>query len=202
MADPEYFTLAEFRLLPDMSNVTKYTDALVLASAAYVTAIVERECNTSFIARTVTGEIHDGGRYEIALRSPYVQSVTSATEDGVAVTSTLRAGPGGVLRRYSSTTSFIPIWWNAGVGNIAVTYMAGYSSTVPSDLAEAVKQGTRARLMDTSATAGINDRRTSMTNEAGTVSFVIAGEGRPTGYPVVDEVIMGWKRKLDVFGFA
>lgn len=202
MADPEYFTLAEFRLLPDMSNTTKYTDALVLAAAAYVTAIVERECNTSFIARAVTSEVHDGGRYEIALRSPYVQSITSATEDGVAVTSTLRAGPGGVLRRFSSSTSYIPIWWNAGVGNIAVSYMAGYSATVPSDLAEAVKQATRARLMETSATSGIDDRRTALTTEMGTINFVIAGEGRPTGYPVVDEVIMGWKRKLDVFGFA
>ena len=200
MTDPEYFTLAEFRLLPDTSNATKYPDALVLDAAAYVTAILEREVGTSFISRTVTGEIHDGGTCEIVLRAPFVLSVTSATENGVTVTDTLRA-QSGVLRRFA-TAGYSPGWWSTGTGNVAVTYAAGYSAAPPADIKSAVMQGTRARLMDTSATAGINDRRTSMTNESGTVSFVIAGEGRPTGYPVVDEVIMGWKRKLDVFGFA
>jgi hypothetical protein len=200
VSDPEYFTLTEFRLLPDMSNATKYPDALVLDAAAYVTAILEREVGTSFIPRTITGEIHDGGTYEIVLRSPFVQSITSVTQNGVAITDDLRSRS-GVLRRFS-TGSYIPGWWATGVGNISVTYSSGYSATPPADIKSAVMQGTRARLMDTSATAGINDRRTSMTNESGTVSFVIAGEGRPTGYPVVDEVIMGWKRKLNVFGFA
>jgi len=106
MTDPDYFTLAAFRLLPDMSNTTKYPDANVLAAAQYVTAIIEREVGTSFIARTVTGELHDGGRQEIPLRRAYVLSVTSATEDGVAVTDTLRA-TSGVLRRFAAG-SYIP----------------------------------------------------------------------------------------------
>jgi len=83
-----------------------------------------------------------------------------------------------------------------------VTYQAGYSATVPDDIREAAMQATRARLMETATNTGVDDRRTSLSNDMGTISFVIAGEGRPTGYPVVDEVIMGWKRKLDVFGFA
>lgn len=201
MADPEYFTLAEFRDMPDMSDTTKYTEAKVLDAAAHITGIVEREVGTAFVARTVT-EVYDGGGTEIVLRQPFVQSVTSATEDGVAVTDVLRA-KSGVLRKFSAGT-YTPNTWTTGIGNVSVTYIHGYSTlaTIPADIQEAVKQATRARLMETSTTAGINDRRTSMTNEAGTVSFVLAGEGRPTGYPAVDEVIMGWKRKLDVFGFA
>lgn len=200
MADPEYFTLAQLRALPDMSDATKYTDALVLDAATYITAIIEREVGTSFIERTVTSEVHDGGTDSIVLKSSFVQSVTSATEDGVAVTDDLRA-EGGVLRRFASG-SYTPVRWASGLGNVAVTYEAGYSATPPGDILKAAMQGTRAYLLETSSTASMSDRRTSLTSDAGTISFVIAGEGRPTGFPVVDEVIMGWKRKLDVFGFA
>lgn len=202
MADPDYFTLVDFRLMPDMDDATKYTEAKVLDAAAYITGIVEREVGTSFVERTVTDEVHDGGSDGIALANSFVRSVTSATEDGVAVTDTLRA-KGGVLRRFAAG-SFIPGWWTAGVGNVSVTYVAGYSTlaTIPDDIRGAVMQGTRARLLETRSNATIDDRRTALTTEAGTVNFVIAGEGRPTGFPVVDEVIMGWKRKLDVFGFA
>lgn len=201
MADPDYFTLTAFRDMADMSDATKYPDAVVEDAADYITGIVEREVGTSFVARTVT-ETYDGGGSAIVLRKPFVQSVTSATEDGVAVTDTLRAA-NGVLRKYAAGT-YTPLSWTSGVGNVSVTYVHGYSTlaTIPADIRGAVMQGVRARLMETSSTAGINDRRTSLTNEAGTVNFVVAGEGHPTGYPVVDEVIMGWKRKLDVFGFA
>ena len=44
--------------------------------------------------------------------------------------------------------------------------------------------------------SAIDDRRTSLSTEQGTVSYVIAGEDRPTGYPDVDAVIMRWARKL------
>lgn len=201
MADPDYFTMTAFRDLADMGDATKYPDASVEDAADYITAIVEREVGTAFVARTVT-ETYDGGCDAIVLRQPFVQSVTSATEDGVAVTDTLRAAS-GVLRKFSAGT-YTPLSWVSGVRNVSVTYVHGYSTlaTIPADIRGAVMQATRARLMETSSTAGINDRRTSLTNETGTVSFVVAGEGRPTGYPVVDEVIMGWKRKLDSFGFA
>lgn len=200
MADPEYFTLAELRALPEMDDTSRYTEARCLAAAAYVTSIIERETGTSFIARTVSGEIHDGGTYDIALRKPFVISVTSATEDGVAVTDTLRA-PKGVLRKFSSG-SYSPNLWADGVGNVSVTYQAGYSSAVPGDLKEAALQATRARLLTMDSQAGVEDRRTSLSTDSGTIQFVIAGEDRPTGYPEVDAVILGWKRKLDVFGFA
>lgn len=200
MTEPDYFLLADFRQLPDVSNATKYPDALVLAAAAYITAIIEREVGTSFVARTVTAEIHDGGCDAVVLKSSFVRSVTSASVDGVAVTNDLRA-PSGVLRQFSAGT-YTPVVFASGTGNVSVTYQSGYSAAPPDDIKSAAMQATRARLMETSASASIDDRRTSLSNESGTVNFVIAGEGRPTGYPVVDEVIMGWKRKLNVFGFA
>lgn len=199
----DYFLEAELRALPQMSDTTTYTTARVEAAAAYITAIIEREVGTSFISRAVTGEIHDGGRYEIVLKKPHVLSVTSATEDGTAVTDVLRV-KSGIVRKFSASTSYTPGYWAAGTGNVAITYAAGYSliADIPKDIKEAALKGTRAHLLSTNSNAGIDDRRTSMNTEIGTVNFVIAGPDRPTGYPEVDAVILGWKAKLDNYGFA
>jgi hypothetical protein len=198
---PEYFTLVELNALPNMGE-GRYTDARKEAAAAYIVGIIERVVDTSFIARTVTDERHDGGCSEIVLRQPHVLSVTSATEDGVAVTDTLRVVD-GVLRRFASATDFTPIAWASGVGNVAVTYQAGYSSTVPADVKEAALLATRWRLIASNSNSDMNARQTSMTNDmGGTTSFAVAGVERPTGYPEVDAVIIGWRDRLNVFGFA
>lgn len=203
MADPEYFLLSELRALPQMSDTTTYTEARCLAAAAYITAIIEREVGTSFISRTVTGEIHDGGCYEIVLNKPHALSVTSATEDGAAVTDVLRV-KAGIVRKFSASTSYTPGYWAAGTGNVAVTYAAGYCllADIPKDIKEAAMKGARAHLLSTNSNATIDDRRTSMNTEMGTINYVIAGENRPTGYPEVDAVILGWKAKLNNYGFA
>jgi hypothetical protein len=198
---PDYFTLAELDALPNMTE-GRYSTARKEAAAAYVVGIIERVVGTSFVARTVTDERHDGGCDAIVLNSAHVLSVTSATEDGAAVTDTLRA-QGGVLRRFSGATSFTPVRWSTGVGNVLVTYQSGYSATVPDDVKEAALQATRWRLMATNSNSDLNARQTSITNEmGGTVNFAVAGTDRPTGYPDVDAVILGWRDELDVFGFA
>jgi hypothetical protein len=197
----EYFTATELDELPNMSE-GRYTTARKEAAAAYIVGIIERTVGTSFIARTVTDERHDGGTDAIVLERPYVLSVTSATEDGAAVTDTLRVVH-GVVRRFSGATSFTPITWASGTGNVLVTYQSGYSSTVPADLKEAALQATRWRLMATNSNSDLNARQTSITNEmGGTVNYAVAGKDRPTGYPDVDAVIVGWRDELDVFGFA
>lgn len=195
----DYFTEAELRALPDMSSETS---ARILAAGEWAQGVIEREVGTSFVARTVTAEIHDGGCDAIVLDKPFVISVTSATEDGVAVTDTLRVRH-GVLRRFSGATSFTPITWTSGVGNVSVTYQAGYSSTPPADIKEAALAATRWHLLEGRASNVHSPRQTSITNDmGGTVNFAVAGTDRPTGYPDVDAVIVGWRDQLDVFGFA
>lgn len=197
---PEYFTLVELRALPDMSNTTKYPDARVEAEAAHVVAVIEREVGAAFVSRTVTDEIHDGGTDAIVLDQPFAVAASAATENGVAVTDQLRVH-GGVLRRFGAG-SYSPGTWANGVGNVAVTYTHCYSATPPADLKNAALWATRARLLENSSTASISDRQTSMSTESGTIQFVVAGQDRPFGIPAIDEVVIGWKRKLDVFGFA
>lgn len=200
MADPDYFTLAEFRLLPDMDNTAKFTDSRVEDAAAYIIGIIEREVRASFIARTVTETLDGNSGDGLVLNTIYVRSVTSATVGGVASAYTLSA-PGGVLRQVSGSSH---VAWTKGLGNVVVVYVSGYSTlaTIPADIKEAAMRGTRAYLLETASSAGVTDRRSSINNDAGTINYVIAGENRPTGYPQVDAVIMGWKARLDVPSIA
>lgn len=199
MADPDYFTLAEFRTLPDMQDSQTYSDDRVLAAAAYITAIIEREVGTSFVERTVTETFDGSNDYGIVLATTYVRSVTSATVGGVALADTLDA-PYGIVRHRTTDTA---VAWTRGLGNVVVTYKAGYSATPPADIKEAAMRGTRAYLLETSEKSGVLDRRSSVTNDlGGTTTYVIAGGNNPTGYPQVDAVIVGWREQLRLPGFA
>lgn len=202
MAQPDYFTLAEVRALPDVSNAGKYSDERVLDVAAQFVAIIEREVGVAFVERTVTAERHDGGTDEIALHHGYVRSVDSATENGVTVTDTLSADAGGVLLRFSGANGGTPISWASGRRNVSVTYTHGYADTVPADIKAQTLKAVRLELMATSSTNSTSARQTSLSTESGVLGFVVAGPDRPTGYPELDAVIAGWRSRLDVLGFA
>lgn len=195
----DYFTLEEFRELPEMSDEGKFPDARVEAAAAYITGVIEREVGTSFVARTVTDEVHDGGGNEIILDRPFVLSVGTATESGTTVTDTLSVSHNGLVTRFAAG-SYTPKVWRAGVRNLRITYQAGYSATVPADIKEAAMRGTRAYLLETRDQAGVLDRRSQVSNDlGGSTTFVIAGSDHPTGYPQVDAVIVGWRNRLNAF---
>lgn len=194
---PDYFTLAELRALPDMANTTKYPEAAVEDAAAYIVSIIEREVGTSFITRIITDEPHDGCGDYVVLGDNYPRALLSVTEAGVTVTGASLDARGGVLRRTTSGGR-----WLTGDANILVTYEAGYTSAPPADIKRAALKATRLELLASADTSSANARRTSFSGEMGVESWVIAGEDRPTGYPEVDAVILGWKRKLDLPGFA
>jgi hypothetical protein len=197
----EYFTLAEIRALPDVTE-GGYSDAVIEAANAHFVSIVEREVGTSFISRTVTDEVHDGGVYEIILKKRFVLSVTSATENGTAVTDTLSVSSNGLLQRFA-TGSYTPKVWLSGSRNIRVTYSAGYSATCPADLKSAVMWATRDRLITQGSQNGIDVRRTSVTNDlGGTTQFLLPGEKRPTGYPELDALIASYQRSTSPLGIA
>ena len=193
----EYFTEAELRALPDVSDTTRYPLARVEVVAAYVVSVFEGFCGFSFIPRSHT-ELHSGtdaNRHSLGIvlsqRRPL--AVTSLEQDGVAVSTSELVLRRGVVKRFASGAT-VPQEWNAGIDNLEIVYTAGYSA-VPGDTKEAALQATRARLLSTNSNAGIDDRRTSLTTELGTVNFVIAGEDRPTGYPEVDAVLLSYKKR-------
>jgi hypothetical protein len=198
---PDYFTLVDFRAMPHMGDATKYPDVRAEASASHVVGVIEREVKTSFVARTRV-EFYDGdGSNIIYLRHPFVLSVTSVEIDGVALSGYTYRTRGGLLRRYA-TGATTPTTWPVGFDNIEVTYEAGYSATPPDDIKEAALKATRAHMLATASASAMDDRRMSISTEAGTLQFSTAGSDRPTGYPDVDAVIVGWRNKLALYGFA
>lgn len=199
---PDYFTEAEFRLLPQMGDTQKYPTARIDAVAAYVTAIIDREIfgptGVGFVQRPFMETLDGRGVDELVLASPYVSSLTTVVADGTSVDVSGLQVPGGVLRYGTVGTS-----WLKGRGNVVLTYEAGYSDEAPADIKEAAMQATRFRLLATNPNAELAARQTSLTNDVGaTIQFSVAGTDHPTGYPEVDAVIVGWRDRIPSFGFA
>lgn len=192
MAEPDYFDLADFRLQPDMTD-DEYTDEVVLSSAAYITGIIEREVGTTFIVREYTDTYSGEDAIGIVIRRSFVVGVSSVEIDGEAITETPRTVD-GVLYRVDATGAAVE--WPAGFGNIEVTYTAGYSAEPPGDVLEAVIKGTRAHVLESASNSVMDSRRTSLSTDMGVLGFSVAGQDNPTGYPEVDSVILGWKRRL------
>jgi hypothetical protein len=200
---PEYFTLPELRALPQLGDTARYPDARCESAAAWAVAVIEREVGqVSFIHREHT-ETHDGGRDSIVLEQPWAQNTAAlaATENGIAVTDQLRISS-GVLRRFPAGGYFQRLW-SPGVGNVVVTFEAGYSSVPPGDIKDAALQLTRERLLDTNSDVYGDARSVELVNEiGGTSRRGEIDEDHPTGIPAIDSVIVGYRRKVDVFGFA
>lgn len=83
------------------------------------------------LRRLAFSESHDGGRTWIPLRRPPVVSVTTVTQDGVAVTDYVVREDAGLIAKgtYDALED-----WESGAGNVVVDYVAG--STVPAATAE------------------------------------------------------------------
>lgn len=195
MADPDYFTTAELAQMPDCGS---FTEAQVLAAAAYFTAIVEREVGQPFIPRTYTETLDGTGTTTVVLPHGHIRSLTTVTLDGVAVTTTLLTAESGVLRYIDNGTT-----WTLGASNLVVVYVAGAYATCPGDIKDAVMWATRDRLLSQGDRSGIDVRRTSMSDAlGGTTTYLLPGEKRPTGYPDLDALIASYTRNVASYGFA
>lgn len=202
----EYFAEADLRALPDMDDAVTYTDARIQAAHDYIAGILEREVGTSFVARVVADEVRDGGdgrRYAVSVSAPYVLSspAPTATENGVAVTDTIIVRGGGLLYKFSAGGA-TPNAWQPGLSNLVIDYSAGYSAAPPGDVKEAVLKGVRDHLLATNSNAAVDERWTTISSEHGTIERGGPGSANPTGYPVVDEMIVAWRDRIDVLGFA
>jgi hypothetical protein len=192
-----YFTTAELRALPDMDDAARFPDERLEAAHDWIVAVIERECETTFIAENVTETLNGSGGPAQFLSSAYVQSVTSGTVDGVSLTAPELAGiliEHGVL--YHSNGAH---WSSTTRGNVVITYVAGYSTTPPADLKEAAMRGARNWLMTNDAWSGADSRATSITNDYGNIALSVASaDGRPTGWPDVDATITAWARRVRI----
>lgn len=203
-----YFTLAELRALPDVSDAARYTDARCTAVGEAVEAAIERVVKTSFVARSTT-ETHDGYMARscgwILLRKQHPRAVTALTQNGVALTAPELANlylEFRTLRRRAAGSFTSWVDWEPGHSNLVITYTAGFTDVPPADVKEAALAWTRVRLLTTDSRAGNDGRATSQTTDMGTLSFIVAGPDRPSGYPEIDATLLTWRDRLGGFGFA
>lgn len=185
MADPDYFTLAEFRALPDMGDEATFTEAKVLAAAAYFTAIVEAEL-WPMIPRTFVDKFDvDGDVDLLPLSQPLNVTLTSVVIDGTSKSTSnfVVSSTGGLQYKWDQD------WYSVYRQGIVVTYQAG-EEECPADVKNAVMWATRDRLLSQTDSSGIDVRKTSVSTDFGVTNYILPGENRPTGYPDLDAVIL------------
>jgi hypothetical protein len=188
-----YFTTEELRALPDVQDADLHPDERLVAAHDWIAAVIERECDTSFVAKPMTEALTGGGRDALFLSSPYVLSVESVTVDGVATPGSDLVVEHGVV--YYGAGGY---WSGLTRGNVVVEYTAGYSIEPPADLKEAALRAARNWILTTSDLSAVDTRATGISNADGNITLVIAGEDRPTGLPEVDATIMAWARRVRV----
>lgn len=192
-----YFTTAELRALPDMDDTDRFPDDKLTEAHDWIAAIIERECETSFIERTVTDETLTGrGLDYLRLSNAYAREVTAVSVDSIAYTvdevAALIVEDGYVYTITGST------WPATTRSNIVVTYTYGYSTAPPADLKQAALRGARNWLLSQHAWSGVDSRATSISNGDGTFTIATPGEDRPTGWPDVDATIIAWRNRVRV----
>lgn len=122
------FTMEELRAWLRVSDASQ--DALLEIIGNSATETLERLTGRIFVERTITERRSGDGTTRLELTAYPVSTVSSVTEDGIAVAaSSYRLdGPAGVLWRLNGV-------WIRGEGNVDVVYTAGWPlASVPGDV--------------------------------------------------------------------
>ena len=122
-----YDEVLEFLNIPTASanenEVRRFIDASTDLAETYVGQVLVR--------RTFTNELYDGGTEFIRIRNPKAISITSVTENGLAVSASnyVLDYTGQRLYRIGSGTLYATNsygYWTQGMNNVSITYVAGY----------------------------------------------------------------------------
>ena len=182
MSEP-YVRVAEVRAArPDALSEARVPATQVAAALASVERMVERACQTSFVPRprTHTVRVRAAGA-PLPLPDPWVLSVTSCTA----------ARPARTLDAYVADGLVVADepW---PLGRVNVSYVAGWSSTVPADLAEAVRDEVVERLLAATGSP-VSQRATQMgTDGGGVIDLALPSERVPFTLPRSKAVLAGF----------
>ena len=122
-----YDEVLEFLNIPAASanenEVRRFIDASTDLAETYVGQVLG--------LRTFTNELYDGGTEFIRIRNPKAISITSVTENGLAVSASnyVLDYTGQRLYRIGSGTLYATNsygYWTQGMNNVSITYVAGY----------------------------------------------------------------------------
>lgn len=198
-----YTTLAEVRALDVLTgNEAVYPDAALTEGIAQAKRVIDDYCGTTFEYEAVTATVEGNGTSTVLARHDdgypvlFVQSVTSATVDGVAVADVSGWGayPDGRVVRDSG------VFAKPTVGpNVVLVLSAGITSSPPTDIAWAAR--TLARQYVLEQYSKVPSRALSMTSDSGSyeIRAQAGGVGRPTNLPDVNAVLSRHRHRPVVF---
>lgn len=182
VAADTYFTLAEARRVPALSDTNRYSDTQIVEVRTVVEDTIDGHIGFSFTGRYAKETITAESGLLLRLGKPYINAIRSVSVSGTALTS----GQLGTVTFDDAGTVMYPSRWPVGLGAVTVGYEHG-RSYVPAPVKRAALLLAKAWLLP----SPIDDRATAFTSEEG-VTYSIATPGRGgsiTGIPDVDQVI-------------
>lgn len=199
-----YFELPDLAALPDLRDDTDTYSAAVLRRARrYAEDLIDRWVRTSFVERFKVETI-ERDRYRLGLlptgdrwpRRLLSLSVTDGADTTPIDLADVRVSPDGYITAARLGTDALSGIWSTATAR----YVAGWSVEPPEDLRAAAMQLARIHAIRTEGDAGIPDRATAILSPDGNGYRVATANNttRPTGFDVIDEVILGYRRRLFV----
>lgn len=185
-------TLSEVKAHLNIPDATTTHDTELRTAILTASDIVEGIVG-AVATRTVVETHSSHGRAGLVLRQTPAASITSVTEDGVAVAAAgYQLSDSGVLYRVSG---YGDTAWSAGRENIVVTYVAGRDGTPPAVL-DAVKELVRINFRQQ-----LGGNYSPFDGGAGDNFAPSAGAMR-MGFFVPNRIVASLQRHADVAGFA
>jgi hypothetical protein len=143
--DSGYVTIPEIRALPNLGDITKFTDAELADARDWFETIFERHTGMAFVPRTATERLD--GRYATIMLKHWpviavtaVRSYTSATgytAFTVDELADLKVDPTGEIKRYAA---------GAWPGDVELDYIHGQAAP-PADIKDAALVAIRQKLL-------------------------------------------------------
>lgn len=156
------FSISEARSVSPLADEDKYPTSAIIAMRTLVEQSLEDVCGVAFVPRYSMASINGPGDTAVSLPRTLIHRIRSAAIAGTPVdTSTLTVAATDVYRTAG---------WPRGTQNITIGYEHGYA-TPPARVAHAALRLAKRWLIE----GPVDDRATTMSNDAGTFSLVTPG---------------------------
>lgn len=194
-----YFSIDELRNFPSLNDATKFPVEKLVEARRIAEELIELATGVAWVPRYEFQRVKGTGTTQLLIDWPQLRAVrggkifTSADNfDSLTQTDIDSIAPNELPVANLSNGRF---WIKTYVPwqNIEIEYEHGFDAP-PADLKDAALQYARYWLLGDSKR--ISPRALDITNEMGTIRYSQPGEGRPTGIPDVDAVIMLHSRRI------
>ena len=185
------FMVAQARASTPLNDTGKFSTQQIIDARTLVETALEDACGVAFVPRYRREAANGDGWRHMVLSMPRVTAVRSVSRDGVALTPDELSAvvPSGTGTIYTANG------WARGFGNYDIAYEHGWAQPPPR-VSQAALRWARHILAGTSQ---IDERYTSVSNDAGTFSLATPGlRGSITGLPEVDATISEYSLRVGI----